>query len=233
MCRYSEVLQRAELKRHVLALAYGYAAALTYAVTCVGDMRNPGATPLTSPLLAPINLLLQWLATTPDCVRCVPVYSLCAIRQHATCGSLHAWHRASLIQLHVPSLSSIVSSENSDVGIGRQGLGLSTCGCGSVIPSRLSPKEHLKSGSICRPDDMDEAEAKERTALWRALAKVLLLLPPPLAGASATALPEDWQLCAFAPLNAAHSRLNFHQAPSDEVGLFCLPFAIPPFSAHA
>ncbi len=93
VCRYSEVLQRAELKRHVLALAYGYAAALTYAVTCVGDMRNPGATPLTSPLLAPINLLLQWLATQPDCVRCVPLYSLCAKRQHATCGMVfHCMH---------------------------------------------------------------------------------------------------------------------------------------------
>lgn len=76
VCRYSEVLQRAELKRHVLALAYGYAAALTYAVACVGDMRNSGATPLTSPLLAPINALLQWLATQPEYVRCVPCCSL-------------------------------------------------------------------------------------------------------------------------------------------------------------
>ncbi|BDA49482.1 probable telomerase-binding protein EST1A at N-terminal half [Coccomyxa sp. Obi] len=132
---YSEVLQRAELKRHVLALAYGYAAALTYAVACVGDMRNSGATPLASPLLGPMNVLLQWLATQPDYVR---------------------------------------------------------------------------------PEDMDEAEAKERTALWRALAKLLLLLPPPLLDASPAALPEDWQLRAFAPLNAAHSRLDFQQAPSDQ-----------------
>lgn len=84
--RYSEVLQRAELKRHVLALAYGYAAALTYAVACVGDMRNPGSTPLTSPLLAPINVLLQWLATQPDYVRCVSLCSLSGVEQCITCG---------------------------------------------------------------------------------------------------------------------------------------------------
>ena len=68
--RYSEVLQRAELRRHVLALAYGYAAALTFAAAGVGDMRNADSTPLTSPLLAPLNVLLQWLATQPDYVRC-------------------------------------------------------------------------------------------------------------------------------------------------------------------
>lgn len=54
----------------MLALAYGYAAALTFAAAGVGDMRNADSTPLTSPLLAPLNVLLQWLATQPDYVRC-------------------------------------------------------------------------------------------------------------------------------------------------------------------
>lgn len=66
------MLQRAELRRHALALVYGYMAALTFAATRVGDMRNSDATPLTSPLLAPLNVLLQWLSTQPDCVRCLP-----------------------------------------------------------------------------------------------------------------------------------------------------------------
>lgn len=70
----------------------------------------------------------------------------------------------------------------------------------------------------CRPEDVDEAEAKERCSLWRALAKLLLLLPPPLPGALQAALPEDWQLRAFAPLTAAHSSLEFGQALSDQVG---------------
>ncbi|KAK9905112.1 hypothetical protein WJX75_009845 [Coccomyxa subellipsoidea] len=134
---YSEVLQRAELRRHVLALAYGYAAALTFAAAGVGDMRNADSTPLTSPLLAPLNVLLQWLATQPDYVR---------------------------------------------------------------------------------PEDVDEAEAKERCSLWRALAKLLLLLPPPLPNALHAALPEDWQLRAFAPLTAAHSSLEFGQPLSDQDG---------------
>ncbi len=76
----------------------------------------------------------------------------------------------------------------------------------------------------CRPEDMDEAEAKERCALWRALAKLLLLLPPPLPNASRTALPEDWHLRAFAPLTAAHSSLEFVQPQSEEVGVkTCTP----------
>lgn len=72
--------------------------------------------------------------------------------------------------------------------------------------------------SACRPEDMDSAEAKERTALWRALAKLLLLLPPPLPSAPRAALPEDWQLQAFAPLNAAHANLDFQQRQSAQVG---------------
>ncbi len=80
--RYSEVLQRAELKRHVLALAYGYAAALTFAAASVGDMRNTGSTPLTSPLLAPLNVLLQWLSTQPDYVRCATPVGPCTWPLH-------------------------------------------------------------------------------------------------------------------------------------------------------
>ena len=71
MRRYSEVLQRAELRRHVLALAYALAARLASAAACVGGVTSafPGGAPapgLASPLLVPLNVLLQWLATHPD-----------------------------------------------------------------------------------------------------------------------------------------------------------------------
>ena len=54
----------------MLALVHGYAAALTLTVARMGNMPNPGSTPLTSPLHTPLNILLQWLATQPDYVRC-------------------------------------------------------------------------------------------------------------------------------------------------------------------
>lgn len=70
-CRYSETLQAAEVKKHVWALTFGLAARLAYAAACVGDisMLHAGA-PLASPLLAPLNVLLQWMATQHDIFRC-------------------------------------------------------------------------------------------------------------------------------------------------------------------
>ena len=70
-CRYSETLQAAEVKKHVWTLTFGLAARLAYAAACVGDisMLHAGA-PLASPLLAPLNVLLQWMATQPDIFRC-------------------------------------------------------------------------------------------------------------------------------------------------------------------
>ena len=87
----------------------------------------------------------------------------------------------------------------------------------------------------CRPEDVDEAEAKERCSLWRALAKLLLLLPPPLPNALHAALPEDWQLRAFAPLTAAHSSLEFGQPLSDQVGAHpaCYTPSLQPLSASS
>lgn len=73
--RYSEVLQRSELRRHALALAYALAARLAQAGACVGGVPSaPGAPALASPLLAPLNVLLQWLASQPEYVRCVPFF---------------------------------------------------------------------------------------------------------------------------------------------------------------
>jgi hypothetical protein len=63
-----------------------------------------------------------------------------------------------------------------------------------------------------RLDDADEVEARNRISLWRALAKLLLLVPPPDPSASRAPLPEDWQLREFAPLLAAHQRLDFHMS---------------------
>jgi hypothetical protein len=68
--RCSQALQRAELRRHVQALVYGYAAALTLAAACMGDMGNSSSNYQTHLLLAPLNVLLQWLATQPEYVRC-------------------------------------------------------------------------------------------------------------------------------------------------------------------
>ena len=69
-CRYSEPLQCTEVKRHVWALTFGLAARLAFAAACVGDIGvlHAGAL-LTSPLLPPLNVLLQWLATQPDIFR--------------------------------------------------------------------------------------------------------------------------------------------------------------------
>ncbi len=58
-----------ELKRHVLALIYGFTAALAFAAAGSGDIRQPGTAALSSPLLAPLNMLLQWLATQPELIR--------------------------------------------------------------------------------------------------------------------------------------------------------------------
>ena len=71
-CRYSETLQAAEVKKHVWTLTFGLAARLAYAAACVGDisMLHAGV-PLTSPLLAPLNVLLQWMATQRDIFRCI------------------------------------------------------------------------------------------------------------------------------------------------------------------
>ena len=69
-CRYSDTLQCAEVKRHVWTLIFGLAARLAFAAACVGDisMLHAGAL-LTSPLLPPLSVLLQWLATQQDIFR--------------------------------------------------------------------------------------------------------------------------------------------------------------------
>ena len=52
------------------ALTFGLAARLAFAAACVGDMGMLHAGGLlTSPLLPPLNVLLQWLATQPDIFR--------------------------------------------------------------------------------------------------------------------------------------------------------------------
>jgi hypothetical protein len=63
------VLQRAELRRHALALVCSYAAALVFAAASCADIRQTGASALSSPLLVPLNVILQWLATQPDFIR--------------------------------------------------------------------------------------------------------------------------------------------------------------------
>lgn len=72
---------------------------------------------------------------------------------------------------------------------------------------------------MCRGEDMGSAEAKERAAFWGALCKLLLLMPSPAEMLAATALPEDWQLRAFGPLNAAHQRLEFQLPRAEKVGV--------------
>lgn len=59
-------------------------------------------------------------------------------------------------------------------------------------------------------------EAKHRVSLWRALSKLLLLVPPPQPRRSRGALPEDAQLREFAPLLAAHRQLDFLSLPASE-----------------
>ena len=72
---------------------------------------------------------------------------------------------------------------------------------------------------MCRCEDMGTAEAKERAAFWGALCKLLMLLPSPAESPAATALPEDWQLRSFGPLNAAHQRLDFQLPRAEKVGV--------------
>ena len=64
---------------------------------------------------------------------------------------------------------------------------------------------------------MDAAEARERAAFWGALCKLLLLMPGPADALPSAALPEDWQLRAFGPLNAAHQHLDFQLSRTEEV----------------
>ena len=66
---------------------------------------------------------------------------------------------------------------------------------------------------------MGAAEAKERAAFWGALCKLLLLMPSPAEAPAAAALPEDWQLRAFGPLNAAHQRLEFQLPRAEKVNV--------------
>ena len=70
-----------------------------------------------------------------------------------------------------------------------------------------------------RSGDVDAAEAKERAAFWASLCKLLLLMPSPAESPAATALPEDWQLRAFGPLNAAHQHLDFQLPRAVKVGV--------------
>ena len=70
---------------------------------------------------------------------------------------------------------------------------------------------------ICRSHDVDATEVKERTAFWGALCRLLLLMPSPEATLSRAALPEDWQLRAFGPLNAAHQHLDFQLPRTEKV----------------
>ena len=87
---------------------------------------------------------------------------------------------------------------------------------------RLNQEGAGTTVSLCRPLNMNEEVGKERCALWRALAKLLPLLPPPLPEAPCNALQEDWQLRAFAPLTAAHSGIDIVQPLSAQVGAWML-----------
>jgi hypothetical protein len=69
-CRYSEALQIAEVKRHVRTLTFGLAARLAFAAACVGDISMLHADALlTSPLLPPLSVLLQWMSTQREIFR--------------------------------------------------------------------------------------------------------------------------------------------------------------------
>ena len=69
---------------------------------------------------------------------------------------------------------------------------------------------------------MDATEVRERAAFWGAICKLLLLMPSPEQSLSSAALPEDWQLRAFGPLNAAHQHLNFQLPRTEKVCSFVL-----------
>ena len=64
---------------------------------------------------------------------------------------------------------------------------------------------------------MDATEVRERAAFWGALCKLLLLMPSPEQSLPSAALPEDWQLRAFGPLNAAHQHLDFQLPRAEKV----------------
>lgn len=75
--RFSEVLQRAELRRHALALALGLTARLAAAAAALGSAPDEAAGALArSPLLPPLNVLLQWLVVQPELSGCGPHGSL-------------------------------------------------------------------------------------------------------------------------------------------------------------
>ena len=80
--------------------------------------------------------------------------------------------------------------------------------------------EILSCSVGCRSHDVDATEVRERAAFWGALCKLLLLMPSPEPSLPREALPEDWQLRAFGPLNAAHQHLHF-QLPRTEKVLPC------------
>ncbi|KAK9838148.1 hypothetical protein WJX81_004181 [Elliptochloris bilobata] len=64
---FSEVLQRAELRRHAMGLAFGLAARLTAAAARLGNAEEEAAGALArSPLLPPLHVLLQWLTLQPE-----------------------------------------------------------------------------------------------------------------------------------------------------------------------
>ncbi len=199
------MLQRSELRRHVLALVFALAARLAHAGAVLGG--PPGSTTgassgphtsLASPLLAPLNVLLQWLASRPEYVRWgrpLPglLSYLCCMRAHV----LHAALRAAWISYQRLAPNS------------------------AFLQCGIACDEILMEAMCCliRPEDADETEARERAALWLALTNMLRVLPPPDQAVAATsaALPEDWALRAFTPMAAAHRRLTFSLPRPEQV----------------
>ena len=89
-------------------LTFGLAARLAFAAACVGDisMLHAGAL-LTSPLLPPLNVLLQWMATQQDIFRQVQSMhaAVCACQVVWNADSHHGtsplWH-AVLFNVLIP-----------------------------------------------------------------------------------------------------------------------------------